>query len=150
MAMMDLLSDLTLTRGALQTLSGTTPNNSALIDMRGYQALSVYMLTGTVTDAGDTGGFTMNLQHSDSTATGTFVDCTASEASGTLTVTVDTNDDILGGGNGVRYIGNKRYVRAVFTGTSGTNAIVSVLFVQGKNSSVSAPVTAIGATTAAT
>ena len=37
--MRDILSNMTLTRGAVQTLSGTTPNASAAIDVRGYDAL---------------------------------------------------------------------------------------------------------------
>jgi hypothetical protein len=146
--MQDILSDLNLTRGALQTLSGTTPNNSALIDVRGYNALTAYLLNGTITDAGDANGFTMKLQHSDTTVAGDFADVPAGNVSGTVAVTSDAADDVIGGA--IRYTGNKRYVRAVLTGTTGTNAIVSVLFVRGKPTSASAPVPAIGATTAAT
>lgn len=148
MGMQDILSDLNLTLGANQTLSGVTPNNSALIDMLGYQALTAYLMTGTVTDAGDALGFTMKLQHSDSTVAATFVDVPADNVSGTVTVTSDTADNIAAGG--VRYVGNRRYVRAVITGTTGTNAVVSVLFLRGKPSSASGPVATIGATTAAT
>jgi hypothetical protein len=146
--MFDILSDLSLTRGANQTLSGVTPNNSALIDMRGYQALTAYLMAGTVTDAGDANGFTMKLQHSDSTVAGTFVDVPAANVSGTVTVTSDDADNVAAGG--IRYTGNRRYVRAVITGTTGTNAVVYVLFLRGKPSSTSAPVATIGATTAAT
>lgn len=146
--MFDIVSDLNLTRGANQTLSGVTPNASALIDMQGYNALTVYLMTSTVTDAGDADGFTMKLQHSDTTAAADFVDCTAAEVNG-ANVTVTSNDDDSIAKGGIGYRGNKRYVRAVITGTTGTNAIVYVLFLRG-HPGVSAPVAAIGATTAAT
>lgn len=153
MAKFDILSDLSYTIGAVQTLSGTTPNNSALIDMRGYEGLSVVLNTGTVTDAGTAAGFTMKLQHSDTTVAGDFADVAAADllpAGGTTTVTVTTDaaNNLLAGAVG--YVGGKRYVRAVYTGTSGTNATVQTIFVRGRPSSVSGPVTAIGATTAAT
>jgi hypothetical protein len=155
MAKFDLISDLSAIRGAVQTLSGTTPNNSALIDMQGFEALTVYLETGTVTDAGTAAGFTMKLQESDSTATGTFTDVAAANilpAKGatatTVSVTADGANGLLAGALG--YVGGKRYVRAVFTGTSGTDATVQILALRGKPSSTSAPVTAIGATTAAT
>ena len=148
MAYYDILAGLNLTRGANQTLSGTTPNNSALIDMQGWEGLTAYLMAGTVTDAGDAAGFTMKLQHADVTTSGSFVDVPAENVSGTLTVTSDDDDNKAIGG--IRYTGNRRYVRAVITGTTGTNAVVYVMFLRGRPSSVSQPVTVIGATTAAT
>ena len=148
MAYYDILAGLNLTIGAVQTLSGTTPNNSALIDMQGWEGLSVYLETGTVTDAGTAAGFTMKLQHSDTTVAGDFVDVPTDNVSGTVTVTTDAANNLLAGG--IRYTGNRRYVRSVTTGTSGTNATMQTLYVRGRPSSVSQPVTAIGSTTAAT
>jgi hypothetical protein len=145
--MRDLISNNNMTRGALQTLSGTTPNNSALIDMQGFAGLTAYLLTGTITDAGDAAGFTMKLQHSDSVVGTSFVDVPADELIGAnVSVTLDTQDDLVVGGIG--YAGKNRYVRAVFTGTTGTNAIVSVLFHRGKPRV--APTTQVGSTTAST
>lgn len=145
--MRDLISNNNFVRGALQTLSGTTPNASALIDMQGFAGLSVYLLTGTVTDAGAAAGFTMKLQHSDSTLGTSFVDVPAEELIGsTVSVTVDTQDDLIVGGIG--YIGKNRYVRAVFTGTTGTDAIVSILGHRGKPRV--APTSQVGSTTAST
>lgn len=153
MAKFDLISDLAVEIGAVQTLSGTTPNNSALFDTQNFGSLSVYLYTGTVTDAGTASGFTMKLQESDTTAAADFTDVAAAdilpargETATTVTVTTDAANNLLAGVLG--YVGGKRYVRAVFTGTSGTNATVQALAVQGHP--VSAPVTAIGATTAAT
>lgn len=150
--MRDIISNMQIIRGANQTLSGTTPNASALIDRRGYDALTVYLETGTVTDAGDAAGFTMKLQHSDTTVAGDFVDVPAaglkanSGGATTIQVTDDADDNILK--NGIGYVGGKRYVRALITGTTGTNAVVNVLGLLGKPHR--APVATVGATTAAT
>lgn len=145
--MRDLISNMQLVIGAPQTLSGATPNPSALFDTRNFDALTVYGLSGTITDAGDATGFTMKLQHSDSTAAGSFVDVPAAEKIGPDDqTTLDTDDNIILGGIG--YAGNKRYVRAVFTGSTGTNAVVQALGVLGKPNR--APVAPVGATVAAT
>lgn len=150
--MRDLISNIRLIRGAVQTLSGTTPNASALIDRRGFSSLAVYLETGTVTDAGTASGFTMKLQHSDTTAAADFVDVDNSDlipnslGNRTVTVTADSDDDILA--NGVGYVGNKRYVRMLVTGTTGTNAEVQMLGVLGNPAT--APTTSVGSTTAAT
>jgi len=150
--MRDLISNVRLIRGAVQTLSGTTQNNSALIDRRGFSALAVYCETGTVTDAGTASGFTMKLQHSDTTAAADFVDVDTADlipnslGNRTVTVTADTDDDILA--NGVGYVGSKRYVRAAFIGTTGTNAEVQILAVLGEPAI--RPTTSVGSTTAAT
>jgi hypothetical protein len=146
--MRDLISNIQILRGAPQTLSGTTPNASAAIDRRGFGALAVYLATDAVTDAGAAAGFTMVLQHSDTTVAGDFADCAETDLIGgtSVAVTSDSDDNIIKGGLG--YVGGKRYVRAVITGTSGTNAVVNVLAVMGKPNV--APVTAVGATTATT
>ncbi len=150
--MRDMISNMQLVRGALQTLSGTTPSASALIDRRDFSSLTVYLETNTVTDAGDATGFTMKLQHSDTVVGTSFVDVPDLElmpnSSGgrTVTVTADTNDDVLV--NGVGYLGSKRYVRAVCTGSTGTIAIVQILAVLAKPHR--APTATVGATVAST
>jgi hypothetical protein len=150
----DIISELNLTQAAAQTLVGTTPNSSALIDMKGYEGLAVYVLTNTVTDAGTASGFTAVIQHSDTTAAASFADCTAAQlvpnsAGGTtIAVTSDTDDNVLSGGVGYR--GGKRYVRVTTTGTTATDAVIRVLFVRSKNSSAAAPLATTGVTTAAT
>jgi len=150
--MRDGISNIQLIRGAVQILSGTTANASALIDRRGFGSLTVFLETGTVTDAGTASGFTMKLQHSDTTVAGDFDDVDTAElvenstGATTGTVSADSDDDILK--NGVGYVGNKRYVRARVTGTTGTDAEVQILAVLGKASIVPTPT--VGATTAAT
>jgi hypothetical protein len=139
---------LTLTRGAVQTLSGTTANASAAVDVRGYDGLTAYLQTGTVTDAGTAAGFATKIQHSDTLVGTDFVDVPADEQAGALAaVTADAANGINVPG-GISYLGNKRYVRVVCTGTSGTNATVNALFALGKPHR--APVAAIGATVATT
>lgn len=136
------------------TLSGTTPSNTSLVDMQGFEALTVLLTTGTVTDAGTASGFTLKLQHSDTTVAGDFVDCTSdhiiptSAGAITLTVTADTDDDKAIGTIGYR--GGKRYVRAVVTGTTLTDAAYVAWGVRSYNSSTSAPVAAVTTATAAT
>ena len=150
--MRDMISNQTILRGAPHTLSGVTANNSALIDRRGYSSVTVYLATDAVTDAGTAAGFTMKLQHSYTTLGTDFVDVPAAglvaglSGSTTVTVTLDTADNVIAGGVG--YVAGKRYVRGVVTGTTGTDAIVNVLAVLGKPSQ--APATIVGATTAAT
>jgi len=150
--MRDMISNQTILRGAPQTLSGVTANNSALIDRRGYNSVTVYLATDAVTDAGTAAGFTMKLQHSDTTVGTDFVDVPAVglvaglSGSTTVTVTLDAADNVIAGGVG--YVAGKRYVRGVVTGTTGTDAIVNVLAVLSKPSQ--APATIVGATTAAT
>lgn len=150
--MRDLISNLRLIRAAVQTLSGTTANASELIDRRGFSSLTVYLETGTVTDAGTAAGFTMKLQHSDTTVAGDFVDVPDAElipnsaGTRTVTVTADTDDNLLI--NGVGYVGSKRYVRTVTTGTTGTSAVIHTMAVLGHPAQ--APTTTVGTATAST
>jgi hypothetical protein len=147
-----MISNVTRIKGAVQTLSGTTPNASALIARQGYDSLTVYLETVTVTDAGAAAGFTTVIQHSDTTVAGDFVDVPAdgliadSDGDTTITVTTDGANGVVAGGVG--YVGGKRYVRTLTTGTSGTNATVTTNAMLGKPHR--APVATIGATTAAT
>lgn len=145
--MRDIVSNLTVVRGASQTLSGATPNNSAAFDRRGYSALTIYLESLTVTDAGTADGFTMKLQHSDTLVGSSFVDVPATGVlNDNVALTADTDDDKIIGGIG--YVGKKRYVRAVFTGTAGTDAVVRALGVLGKP--FLAPCPQVGATVATT
>jgi acetyl-CoA carboxylase beta subunit len=144
--MRDGLSNIQVVKGAQQTLSGTTANNSALFDLRGFGSAAFDLHTGVVTDAGAADGFSMKLQHSDTTAAADFVDVPAGEFQGAVAVTDDAADNVIAGSMG--YVGNKRYVRAVLTGTTNTAAVVFVVGNLGKPSV--APVTRVGATVAAT
>lgn len=130
MALYDLKSDLTIAVGVNATLSGTTPAAGNIVDLQGYSACAFAFITGVVTDAGAAAGFTIKLQESDTTAAADFTDVAAADHTGTLAVTDDTDDVVPVGLIG--YTGQKRYVRAVVTGTSGTNAVISGVAVLGK------------------
>lgn len=144
--MRDGLSNIQVRRGANQTLAGTTANNSQAFDVRGFSTATFDLHTGAVTVAG-TGGFTMKLQHSDTLEASDFADAPALQVIGTAPV-VDSDDDdnIIAGGLG--YVGAKRYVRAVLTGTTDTNAVAFIVASMGKPHR--APVDRVGAADATT
>lgn len=109
------------------TLSGTTAAAGDWIDMQGWVGLTLTVSTGTVTDAGTASGFAFEVQESDTTAAAdatAVADADLIGAEADLTVTDDADDNVMVGSIGYR--GEKRYVRIVATGTTGTNAAVSV------------------------
>ena len=131
------------------TLSGTTPGASSWVDMRGYESAIISLVTQTVTDAGDAGGFTFTAQHSDLTTAASAAAIVAADATDgviSLTVTADADDDKLIGAIG--YKGSKRYVRLNGVGTTGTNAVVKILATIGKPAQ--AETTFLGTAAAAT
>jgi hypothetical protein len=127
MAQFDMRNNAEFGLGLSATLSGTTAAAGDWIDMQGWEALTFSVSTGTVTDAGTSSGFSFEVQESDTTAA---VDATAvADADlvgleSALTVTADDDDNKLIGSIG--YVGGKRYVRIVATGTTGTDAAVTV------------------------
>ena len=109
------------------TLAGTTAAAGKWIDMQGWEALTFSVSTGTVTDAGTTAGFAFEVQESDTTAAADATAVADADLVGlesALTVTSDDADNTLVGSIG--YVGGKRYVRIVATGTTGTDAAVTV------------------------
>jgi len=110
------------------TLSGTTPGASSWVDLRGFDAALISLVTQTVTDAGDASGFTFTAQHSDLTTAASAASIVAADATDgviSITVTADADDDKLIGAIG--YKGSKRYLRLNGVGTTGTNAVVKIL-----------------------
>ena len=127
MAQFDMRNNAEFGLGLSATLSGATPAAGDWIDMQGWEALTFTVSTGTVTDAGTASGFSFEVQESDTTAAAEATAVADADLVGlesALTVTADTDDDKLIGSIG--YIGSKRYVRIVATGTTGTNAAVTV------------------------
>lgn len=119
--------------GMAATLSGTTTSDGNIIDMQGWEALTFYVQTGTVTDAGTASGFSFEVQESDDTADANFTAVADADLIGSesdLTVTDDADDNKAVGSIGYR--GEKRYVRMTATGTTGTDAVVAVVAVKGK------------------
>lgn len=148
--MFDTLNDSSAIHMGKVTLNGTSAVASSLVDLRGYKALEINLIAGTITDAGTASGYTVKLQHSDTTAAVDFTDVTAADAvNGTTSVTntTDADDDKLIGRLG--YVGAKRYVRVVATGTTASSGDLHPVARLGR-SGLSRPNTSIGAATAAT
>ena len=145
MASFDMKSDLNFTRAANLTVGNNT-QNSALIDLQGWEALTVVVNTGTITAAG--AGIAFKLQHSDTVVGSSFADCTADEVIGAADPVDDDADDLMIKGT-IGYRGNKRYVRLVAVGSASANGVVYPVFVRGR-SGTSRPVPAVGTTTAST
>lgn len=117
------------------TLSGTTPAAGDWMDMQGFEALTFIVATGTVTDAGDASGFSFQVEEGDDTTdagASAVADADLIGLESALTVTADGTDDTLVGSIGYR--GEKRYVRIKATGTTGTDATVTVVAVKGYRS----------------
>jgi hypothetical protein len=127
MAQFDMRNNAEFGLGLSATLSGATPAAGDWIDMQGWEALTFSVSTGTVTDAGTTSGFSFEVQESDTTAAADATAVADADLVGlesALTVTADDDDNKLIGSIG--YVGSKRYVRIVATGTTGTDAAVTV------------------------
>lgn len=115
------------------TVSGTTPATSDYVDLRGFDAATIVVKTGTVTDAGTVDGFTVTLQSSeDTTAAGAGtvpVNYTVGGAN-TVQVTDDADDDKIVGQFG--YLGPDRYAGITVTGTTGSDATIQIFAVLGR------------------
>ena len=147
--MRDLKSNIQLVHLGSITLSGTTPGASAWVDLRGFDSAAIVLMTGTVTDAGDSAGFTFTAQHSDLVTAASAAAVVAGDTTdGTISVTVtsDAADNVVAGAVGYR--GSKRYLRLNGVGTTGTNAVVSVHAILSHDAQ--APATLIGTSVAAT
>lgn len=147
--MRDMISNTQMVHLGNLTLSGTTPAASAYVDLRGYDAATIVVVSNTITDAGTVAGFTATLQESaDTAAASATTVATANTVGGanTITVTSDTADNTVAGGIG--YLGGQRYVGVSVTGTTGTDADVSVFAVLGKPHR--APTTFVGTAVART
>lgn len=131
------------------TVSGTTPATSDYVDMRGFDACTIVVVNNTVTDAGTASGYTVTLQESADTAGASAATVSTSEevnATVTLTETTDSNDDIVLGKFG--YLGDARYAGITVTGTTGSDADISVYAILGKPHL--APTTFVGTSVART
>ena len=124
-------------------VSGTTPATSAYVDVRDFDACTIVVANNTVTDAGAAAGYTVTLQESaDTTGAAASSVATTEAVGGTVTaqVTSDSADNAIAGVLG--YLGSKRYVGISVTGTTGSDADLSVYAVLNKPHR--APTTAIG------
>jgi len=132
MAQRDGKSELQLVHLGNLALSGTTPAASAWVDTREFDKVTLLPVANTITDAGDADGIVFEVEESDTTAASDATAVDAEQLLGAesdLTITADTADDSITGGIG--YIGSKRYVRLVATGSTGTDADVTVVAITG-------------------
>jgi len=112
------------------TLSGTTPAASDWVDLRGWDSVVFIPVNNTITDAGTAAGYSAVVQEGDtSAASGASAvdDDDLIGAESALTEATDGNDNTVTGIIGYR--GNSRYVRVNYTGTTGTDADVTVIAV---------------------
>jgi hypothetical protein len=126
----DMRSDTTVAFGISATLSGATPSAGNIADVTDYQSATFVYQTGVVTDAGDATGFRVEIQDSDTTAAADFTAVADADLIGLeteLAVVADTADNVAIGCIGYR--GNKRYVRAVVTGSTATAAVVNGMWI---------------------
>lgn len=145
----DIRSETTIAVAINATLSGTTASAGNIVDVSNYAHVTLAYFTGTVTDAGTADGFSVEIQESDTTAAADFTAVADADLLGTeaaLAVTDDASDTVPIGTIG--YLGKKKYIRAVVTGTTGTNAVISGAWIlQGPRY---APVSATAANISAT
>lgn len=147
MAYRDGLSGMQVVHLGNLTLSGATPAATDWVDTRGFDSVSFVAINNTVTDAGTTAGYSFELQESDTTADGDATAVAAGETLGSITdVTSDSADDAVAGGIG--YVGDARYARLEATGTTNTDADVTVIAIL-RNAHTEPP-TLIGTSVAAT
>lgn len=147
--MRDMLNNTQVVHLGNLTLSGTTPAVSSYVSMAGFQACTIVLVANTVTDAGAAAGFTATLQESADTAGSSATSVAAAGAVNdtlTLSLTDDDADNTVIGSFG--YIGGQPYAGVSITGTSGTDADVSVIAILQKPRS--APPTLVGTAVART
>ena len=147
--MRDMVSNTQMVHLGNVAVSGTSPATSAYVDTRDYDACTIVVVNNTVTAAGTAAGYTITLQESeDTTAAAATTVATTEEVNGTVTIAVtsDNADNAIAGSFG--YLGTKRYVGITVTGTSGSDADISVYAVLNKPHV--APTTFIGTAVART
>jgi len=131
--MRDMLNNKQVVHLGNVTVSGVTPAASSWVDVKGFDACTLVMVSNTVTDAGTAAGFTATLQEGDdSTAAGATAVAAADAVGGTLTITevTDGDDNTISGAVG--YKGSSRYARLNVVGTTGSDADVSVIAILNK------------------
>lgn len=131
------------------TLSGDTAASSDWVDTTGFDSVTLLAIPNTVTDAGTAAGFSFEMQENDSTTDAGASAVDSDEIIGTesdLTITADGDDDTIAGGLG--YVGDARYVRLTATGTTGTDADVTVIAIL--DNAHREPPTFVGTSVAAT
>lgn len=121
--MRDIASNVGLAASLVPAVQSATLKGSA-VDLLGFESAVLVINTGAI--AGD-GLYSIAMQESDTTTDGDFDDVAAADLVGTLPAALEASTVYKQG-----YIGNKRYVRAVITKTSGTSIAAGAVFVKGR------------------
>lgn len=121
--MRDLYSRLALAVSLVPAVQAATLKGSA-VDLQGYNSAMLAINCGAIAGSGL---YVMSLQESDTTTDGDFSDVAAADMQGTLPASLAENTAYK-----IGYIGNKRYVRAVITKTSGTSIAAGAVFLLGE------------------
>ena len=120
--MKDGISGLSLVASLVPAVvTATTKGSHAAL--QGFNSATLIINTGAI--AGD-GLFVVAIQESDTTTDGDFADVAAGDLLGLLPAALEASTVYKQG-----YKGNKRYIRAVITKTSGTSIAASAIFALG-------------------
>lgn len=120
--MKDGISGLSLVASLVPAVVTATTKGSHA-DLQGFNSATLIINTGAI--AGD-GLFVITIQESNTTTDGDFVDVAAGDLLGTLPAELAANTVYKQG-----YKGNKRYIRAVITKTSGMSIAAGAVFALG-------------------
>lgn len=111
----------------------TASADGTAVDLQGYQAATVLVLPGTITN----GNHAVKLQESDTTTPGDFTDVVGADLTGgSFPANLTSNTAVK-----IAYIGTKRYIRAVVTvtGSPATGGIYGVFVQRGYGEITPAP-----------
>ena len=120
------MRDLASSIGVVQTLapvdySATTKGTA--VDLQGFDSAAVVVNTGAITSSGK---YVVSVQESDTTTDGDFGNVDAKDLLGALPAELAATSAYK-----IGYVGNKRYIRAVITKTSGTSIVAGAVVIKG-------------------
>ena len=120
--MRELLNDVGLVQSLAPAVISATATGAA-IDLAGYQSALVIVNTGAIVSAGD---FAISIEESDTTTGGDFAAAAAADVLGTVPATLEAASIYK-----LAYIGNKQYIRTVFTKAGGTSIAAGIVVAKG-------------------
>ncbi|MFU0504015.1 hypothetical protein [Pseudaminobacter sp. NGMCC 1.201702] len=121
--MRDLASNIGVAATLVPATQAATLKGTAVY-LRDYDSAALVINTGAIVGAGL---YVMSLQESDTTTDGDFTDVAADDMVGSLPASLAASSTYK-----VSYVGNKRYLRAVITKTSGTSIDAGAVVVLGR------------------
>lgn len=120
------MRDLASGIGVAQTLApvdyAATTKGTA-VDLQGFDSAAIVVNTGAITSSGK---YVVSVQESDTTTDGDFADVAAKDLNGSLPAELAATSAYK-----VGYVGNKRYIRAVISKTSGTSIVAGAVVIRG-------------------